>query len=232
MPDQLYLVDFENVPGVDLSGIGLECRVIVFTGASQKSVTLELVAATQRFGDRLEWRRVDANGHNALDFFIACELGRVQASANGTNCTVLSNDKGFDPLLRYLNAVGVACQRIGTVVVSPPPKPAPKPKVVAVPPAAVKAVAKAKAKPKAPKAPAAPKAAKVVVVDPANYARVLEILGKVKAKSRPLKHKGLASTIASYFQKKLSKAEVSAIIVKMIADKKIADKGGAITYGL
>ena len=226
MGEQLYLVDFENVPGVDLSGINIDARVIVFTGVNQKSVPLELVSATQRFGDRLEWRRVDASGHNALDFFIACELGRVQAAANGTICTVLSNDKGFDPLLRHLNAVGVPCQRIGTVVV-PPPKPAAKPKSAT--PAAPKA-AVAKAKPKAPAVPKAAKTAKVVVVDPANFNRVLEILGKVELKSRPQKHKALAATIASYFQKKLSKAEVAAIIAKMVGDKKIADKGGAISY--
>lgn len=91
MSEQLYLVDFENVPGVN-----------------QKSVPLELVSATQRFGDRLEWRRVDASGHNALDFFIARELGRVQEKASGTTCAVISNDKGFDPLLRHLNAAGVS----------------------------------------------------------------------------------------------------------------------------
>ena len=109
MNEELFLVDFGNVPGVDLSQISTECRVIVFTGVGQKAVPLELVTATQRFGERLEWRRVDASGRNALDFFIACEVGRVQASGNGTSCTVLSNDKGFDPLLRHLNGAGVRC---------------------------------------------------------------------------------------------------------------------------
>lgn len=40
MNEQLYLVDFENVPGVDLSGISFESRVIVFTGVNQRSVPL------------------------------------------------------------------------------------------------------------------------------------------------------------------------------------------------
>jgi hypothetical protein len=120
MTAKIFLVDFENVPSVDLSEIGEECRVIVFTGASQKSVPLDLVAAVEKFGGRLEWRRVDANGKNALDFFIACELGRVQALADDTACTVLSNDKGFDPLLRHLNSVGVKCQRVGTLLATKP----------------------------------------------------------------------------------------------------------------
>jgi len=196
MSEELFLVDLENVPGVDLSRIDVGCRVIVFTGASQKSVPLELVTATQRFGERLEWRRVDASGHNALDFFIACELGRVQATGNSTRCTVLSNDKGFDPLLRHLNTIGIKCQRIGTQPTAKPnPKPAPKPAVV-----------------------------------PANFNRVLEILGKSEKKSRPRKHKTLAQAISSLFQKKIGKAEVEEIIAKMLKDRKISENGGTITY--
>lgn len=85
----------------------------------------------------------------------------------------------------------------------------------------------AKAKPKA---PAAPKPAKVVAVDPANVERVLKNLGNVEKKSRPLKRKALAATIASYFQNTLSKAQVAAIIEKLVGDKKITDKSGAISY--
>ena len=205
MNEQLYLVDFENVPGVDLSTINIESRVIVFTGVNQKSVSLELVSATQRFGERLEWRRVDATGPNALDFFIACELGRVQAAANGTRCTVLSNDKGFDPLLRHLNAVGVRCERIGTT---------PAPKAASAPKPSIK-----------------PKPVPKPSVDPAHLQRVLDLLGKLEKKSRPRKHKTLAQTIGSYFQKKLSKSDVEAIIAKLSDDKKIVENAaGAITY--
>lgn len=115
---------------------------------------------------------------------------------------MLSNDKGFDPLLRHLNAVGVRCQRIGTQpsakpnpTLTPKPKPTPKP-----------------------------------VVDPANFNRVLEILGKSEKKSRPRKHKTLAQAISSLFQKKISKPQVEEIIAKMLKDKKISENGGAITY--
>ena len=223
MSEQLYLVDFENVPSVDLSGISIESRVIVFTGANQKSVPLELVLATQRLGDRLDWRRVDASGHNALDFFIACELGRVQAAANGTTCTVVSNDKGFDPLLRHLNAVGVPCKRMGVPIAAPKPKAAPAPKPAPKP----KPVAKAKA---APKPKPAPKPVLKDILDPAHVTRVLEIFGKMEKKSRPKKHKKLAQAISSFFQKELSKDGVEAIIAKLIADKKISENAGAISY--
>ena len=130
----------------------------------------------------------------------------MQAPANLTLCIVLTNDKGFDPLLRHLNAAGVACERIGT-----------KP---------VAAAAKAPAKPKpAPKPTAQP------AVNPANMARVLEVLGKSEKKSRPRKHKTLVQAVHSLFQKKISKAEVEAIISSLIADKKISESAGAVTYG-
>lgn len=38
MSNELFLVDFENVPGVDLSKIASDCKVIVFTGVNQKSI--------------------------------------------------------------------------------------------------------------------------------------------------------------------------------------------------
>ncbi|MDB5968827.1 MAG: hypothetical protein JWQ90_1277 [Hydrocarboniphaga sp.] len=202
MTDELILVDFENVPTVDLGQIGSGCKVIVFTGASQKSVPIDLVTAAQRLGDRLEWRRVDASGHNALDFFIACELGRVQALGNGTSCTVLSNDKGFDPLLRHLNSVGVTCKRIGSLPIPRPPTPkSPTPKPAAKP-----------------------------VTDSSNYGRVLEVLGKSEKKSRPRRRKTLTQSISSMFQKKIGKDEIEHIIAAMIDAGKISQNGTTITY--
>jgi hypothetical protein len=52
------------------------------------------------------------NGGNALDFHIACELGRILETARDTTCIVLSRDKGFDPLLLHLNGNGLTCHRI------------------------------------------------------------------------------------------------------------------------
>lgn len=201
MSGQLFLVDFENVPAVDLKEIDSESKVIVFTGVSQKSVPLDLVTATQRFGERLEWRRVDASGRNALDFFIACELGRVHATGNDTACFVVSNDKGFDPLIRYLNGIGLRCERLG--VAMPSSKPESK---------------------DTPKPPAKPSA------DPEHLKRALEVLGKSEKKSRPRKHKTLAQHIGSIFQKKLSKSQVEEIIAEMLKSGKIAENGTAISY--
>lgn len=112
---KLLLVDFENVQDVELSKLDDSFRVIIFVGAEQRSIPLELVTKAQKLGNRIEWQKIAGNGSNALDFFIAFHLGRVLETSPETQCTVLSKDKGFDPLLRYLNANGLKCRRINSL---------------------------------------------------------------------------------------------------------------------
>lgn len=112
---KLLLVDYENVQQVELAGLDDSFRVIIFVGADQKSVPFELVTKAQKLGSRVEWQKITGNGTNALDFFIACQLGRVLEKSPRPECTVLSKDKGFDPLLRYLNDNGLKCKRINSL---------------------------------------------------------------------------------------------------------------------
>ena len=116
-PDQtkLLLVDYENVQQVELAGLDDSFRVIIFVGADQKNVPFDLVIKAQKLGGRVEWQKITGNGSNALDFFIACQLGRVFEKSPRPECTVLSKDKGFDPLLRYLNENGLKCKRINSL---------------------------------------------------------------------------------------------------------------------
>lgn len=100
MTQELLLVDFENVQQVNLSHLGDSMDVVIFVGATQKAVPIELVTAAQKLGTRVKWQRVEGNGNNALDFHIACHLGRVLEKSPQLHCIVLSKDKGFDPLLR------------------------------------------------------------------------------------------------------------------------------------
>lgn len=116
MTQKLLLVDFENVRQVDLTRLDDKFQVIIFVGASQKSVPMDLVASAQKLGTRAEWQQVDANGNNALDFFIACQLGRVMEQGSRPQCIVLSKDKGFDPLLRHLSKNGLSCKRINSLM--------------------------------------------------------------------------------------------------------------------
>ena len=116
MTQTLLLVDFENVRQVDLARLDDSFQIIIFVGAAQKSIPIELVTNAQKLGSRIEWQRVDANGSNALDFFIACHLGRVLEKSPQLQCIVLSKDKGFDPLLRHLNKNGLTCKRLNSLL--------------------------------------------------------------------------------------------------------------------
>ena len=77
MGQKLLLVDFENVQQIDLSQIEEDSNVIIFVGSNQKAIPIDLVASAQKLGSRIDWERVDGNGSNALDFHIACHLGRI-----------------------------------------------------------------------------------------------------------------------------------------------------------
>ncbi len=112
----MLLVDYENVQQVDLSRLGENFHVVIFVGSSQKSVPIDLVTSAQKLGSRIEWQRVEGNGSNALDFYIAYQLGRVIEKSPSFHCIVLSKDKGFDPLLRHLNKNGLKCKRINSLL--------------------------------------------------------------------------------------------------------------------
>ncbi|MBN2464030.1 hypothetical protein JXD38_00185 [candidate division WOR-3 bacterium] len=112
---RLLLVDFENVQQVELGDIDDSYRVIIFVGADQKNVPFDLVKKAQKLGNRVEWQKITGNGSNALDFFIAFQLGRVFDKATRPECVVLSKDKGFEPLLKFLNTSGMKSRRINAL---------------------------------------------------------------------------------------------------------------------
>jgi hypothetical protein len=116
MTNKLLLVDFENVQQVDLSKLDETYYVIIFVGASQNNIPIDLVKSAQKLGGRLEWQKVEGNGSNALDFHIAMQLGRVLEVTPNKNCIVLSKDKGFDPLIRYLNKLGLKTKRLNSLL--------------------------------------------------------------------------------------------------------------------
>jgi hypothetical protein len=101
---------------VDLARLDEHFNVIIFVGLVQKTIPIELVMSAQKLGSRVEWQRVEGNGSNALDFYIACHLGRVLEKSPTQHCIVLSKDKGFDPLLRHLSKIGLKCKRINSLL--------------------------------------------------------------------------------------------------------------------
>ena len=109
---RLLMVDFENIQQINPSEIPSDMHIVVFLGAAQKNISIDLVAQTQKLGSRLEWKRIETPGKNALDFFIAYYLGRTLKKEPQTECVILSKDTGFDPLIKALKSEKHNCRRI------------------------------------------------------------------------------------------------------------------------
>jgi len=113
----ILLVDYENIQNIDLSVIQeQDIDIKIFVGQAQNKIPIELVQATQRFGQRVEWMQIDGAGNNALDFHIAFYLGRYSKDIGEGSFLILSKDKGFDPLIKYINKSKVNCQRIQSLL--------------------------------------------------------------------------------------------------------------------
>ena len=210
MTREILLVDYENVQQIELARLGEGTDVVIFVGAVQKSVPIELVTAAQKLGPRVEWQRIEGTGKNALDFHIACHLGRILERSPAVRCVVLSKDKGFDPLLSHLNKMGLKCRRIETMA------------------DAGREAAKTGNQVHKHTMPDAGREA--ATTGDQGYERVVEVLGKSEKKSRPRKRKTLAQYISSIFQKKISQPDIEGIIETLLAKKMISESNNTITY--
>jgi hypothetical protein len=121
MNEVLMLVDLENIHRFDLGKVPSNARFKVFVGQTQSKLPTALVQQAQALGSRLTWVTIDGNGRNALDFHIACHLGEGICKSPQAEFVILSNDKGFDPLVRHLVARGFKCRRDGQARPAPAP---------------------------------------------------------------------------------------------------------------
>ena len=106
MDTHYVFIDFENIqPKAEaLSGLNDErIKIIIFVNSTQK-LPLDKVKALQVFGDRVNYIEMSGSGKNALDFIIAFYLGRMWGENPESKFYVVSQDTGFDPLLRHLTA--------------------------------------------------------------------------------------------------------------------------------
>jgi hypothetical protein len=116
---RILFVDYENVQNIDLDFINKEnLETIVFVGKSQKKIPIEIVQKAQQLGKLMTWHQIEGQGSNALDFHIAFLLGHLTAHDAGKadEYIVLSKDKGFDPLLRYIQKERYNCRRINSLL--------------------------------------------------------------------------------------------------------------------
>lgn len=236
MSKPYVLIDFENVQPKALDRLQPGAvRIKVFLGQHQTRLMLELVQALQPFGADAEYIAIQGNGPDAVDFHIAFYIGRLAAAEPGASFTIVSKDKGFDPLVRHLVGIGIQCQRVPEIEGSP---------VVAKPAAkkAAKAVQKAVPKVAAKKAPAKQAAAKQATAPAAKAAapsaakgtstRTAEVIARLKKSSKPAKMTTLRSSIKSWFKPALDDKAVDAIVQSLQSTKAIVVDGTRVSYAL
>jgi hypothetical protein len=96
------LLDYENIHPKNLSLLsGHPFKVLVFAGANQTKVPLELAAALQPLGKDAEYIPISGNGRNALDFHIAFSIGQLSKEDPDGCFHIISKDTGFDPLIEH-----------------------------------------------------------------------------------------------------------------------------------
>jgi len=119
----VLFVDYENVQNINLKELSdMDMEVKIFVGNSQNKIPFSLVQDAQAFGEKLEWIKIEGQGNNALDFHISYYLGVYTGKGDFDDYIILSKDKGFDPLVRYLGSQKVKCRRVNSIVELDAPK--------------------------------------------------------------------------------------------------------------
>lgn len=107
------LIDYESIQPRDLEAwADDDTRVTVFVGVHQHRLPFDFAAAMQALGGRGRYVKVQRGGKNALDFHLACHLGELIAQDPRATYRVVSKDGGFDALIEYLQARGLAVERL------------------------------------------------------------------------------------------------------------------------
>ena len=114
------LIDSENVKPEYIEKLRHEhFRVVVFLGANLKRLDFPTVAAVQSLGSNASYVQISSHGSSALDFHIAYYIGKLSATHPGAYFHIISNDKGFDPLIRHLKNQQIFCSRSASVLEIP-----------------------------------------------------------------------------------------------------------------
>lgn len=109
------LVDFENVQQVEFDRLrGLPVSVLLFLGPHQNKLPTTLVTAAIRSGVTFDILQLDQAGPNAVDMAIAFSAGDILAKDSQAFIHILSKDRDYDCLVRFIRASGRLGARAAT----------------------------------------------------------------------------------------------------------------------
>lgn len=227
------LIDFENVQPKILERLRPgSFRVKVFLGQHQSKLMLELVQRLQPFGSDAEYIQIQGSGPDAVDFHIAFYIGQLAAVEPATTFTIVSKDRGFDPLVRHLALRGIDCRRLPELpelVAAGPAQAAAPAAPIAVKPKAAKPVAKAK---QSPPVAAAKAPAKKAASASTTRARAKAVIEHLRKSTKPAKLSTLRSSIKAWFKPALDDKSVDAILQSLQDSKKVSVSGAKVSYSL
>ena len=106
------LVDWENVQPKDddiRSLVPDVTDIWLFHGPNQKGVA----AKHASFGDKATPVKIARTGKNALDFHLSFYMGYIAARHPDARFVVVSNDKGYAPMLEHAGESGFSARQIG-----------------------------------------------------------------------------------------------------------------------
>ena len=110
------MVDYENVQPNTLDALaGDHFKVLLFVGAGQTKISLDIAQSLQRLGSRGEYVRVTGSAKDALDFHIAFYIGRMSIEDPSGYFHIISRDTGFDPLIQHLKSKKISAVRSKSV---------------------------------------------------------------------------------------------------------------------
>lgn len=99
-----YLIDYENVNKDGLNGVSKlteNDHVVIFYSAKADRMTFGLHRRLNETRAKVEYKKVDVGGHNALDFQLATFLGYLISEDADEEYCVVSNDRGFEYLTGF-----------------------------------------------------------------------------------------------------------------------------------
>ena len=112
MATNYVLIDYENVHPKNLELLTQHpFKVLVFVGETQAKIPFDLADSMQLLGNQARYVKISGTGQNALDFHIAYYIGELAAKEPDAYFHIISRDKGFDPLIRYLKGKKIHVMR-------------------------------------------------------------------------------------------------------------------------
>jgi NTP pyrophosphatase (non-canonical NTP hydrolase) len=106
------LVDYENVQPTedDLRALVPEAtQVWLFHGPHQRQIAQRFTS----YGTGVTEVPISMTGKNALDFHLAFYMGYIASRDQAASMVVLSNDLGYEPVLKHARAMGFEARQLG-----------------------------------------------------------------------------------------------------------------------